>query len=86
MPWYTGNGSMMNQGFFGWGIIPLGIWSLVWTGLALWHAAERREKWWFILFLIVHTAGILEILYLLLVVKLFSTKPSGKKTRSSRKR
>lgn len=58
------------------------IWSLVWTGLALWHAGRRNEKWWFILFLVVHTAGIGEILYLAFVVKLFSSgKTSNPKTK-----
>ena len=40
------------------------VWSLVWKGLALWRAAELRQKGWFIAFLIVNTIGILEILYL----------------------
>jgi hypothetical protein len=60
MPWYV--------------VIPLVLWSLFWTGLALWHAARRHEKWWFILFLIAHTLGVLEILYLAFVVHLFGTK------------
>jgi hypothetical protein len=40
------------------------IWSLVWKGLALWKAALRKEKIWFIVILIVSTYGILEILYI----------------------
>ena len=82
MPWYFGN-SMQFIGAPGF-IIPLAVWSAAWTGLALWNAAKRDEKWWFIFFLIVHTAGIVEILYLIFVVKLFSS--GKKKTRSSRKR
>jgi ABC-type transport system involved in cytochrome c biogenesis permease subunit len=46
--------------------IPISIWSVVWSGLALWVAAKRKQKGWFIFFLIVHTGGIGEILYLLL--------------------
>lgn len=53
-------------------IIPLVIWSVVWTGLAIWYAARRKEKGWFIFFLLVHTAGIIELLYLVFVVKAFS--------------
>ena len=49
------------------GIIILVLWSLLWTGLALWRAAKRGEKLWFIIFLLVHTAGILEIIYIFLV-------------------
>ena len=92
MPWYLGN----NLGFrtMGWGsawlwgipgvFILLAFWSLIWTGLALWHAARRSEKWWFLLFLVVHTAGIIEILYLVFVVKIFShEKPLARKRRRS---
>lgn len=63
-------------------IAPLAIWSIIWTGLALWHAAHREDKGWFIFFLLVHTAGIVEILYLIFVVHAFaSPKKSGKKRR-----
>jgi len=71
MPWYFGNSSQFRlwaPGFF----IPFVVWSAVWTGLALWHAARRCEKWWFIFFLLVHTAGVVEILYLLFVAKAFA--------------
>ena len=43
------------------------IWSIVWKGLALWRAAKRGEKVWFIIFLFVNTVGILEIIYLFFV-------------------
>ncbi len=69
-------------GFMGWGLIfPLAIWSVVWTGLALWNAAKRGEKWWFIIFLLVHTAGILEILYLLFVVHILDKKSPSRSHR-----
>jgi methionyl-tRNA synthetase len=45
-------------------LIALLAWMFAWKGFALWRAAHREEKWWFIIFLIVHTMGILEILYL----------------------
>jgi hypothetical protein len=78
MPWlFENNYSYMPhmQGLWGWNLgIPFFLlWSLVWGGLALWHAAKRNEKWWFIAFLFIHTAGILEIVYLVFVVKLFGT-------------
>ena len=38
-------------------------------GYALWHAARRSEKWWFIAILVINTAGILEIVYLVFFVK-----------------
>ena len=38
-------------------IILVLIWSVIWKGLALWKSAGRREKWWFIVFFLVSTAG-----------------------------
>lgn len=55
------------------GFILLAIWSAVWSGIALWNAAKRNDKEWFIFFMLVHTAGIAEIVYLAFVVKLFAT-------------
>lgn len=46
------------------------LWSLFWAGLAIWHSVRRGQYWWFIIFLLVHTFGILEIIYLFGVLKL----------------
>ena len=46
------------------------LWSVVWKGLALWHAARRGEHWWFVALLVINTLGILEIIYLFFVAKL----------------
>jgi len=46
------------------GITALIIWELAWKGLALWKAAKRNDKIWYIVLLIINTAGILEILYI----------------------
>lgn len=58
---------------FGWGtgivIVILAIWSLIWKGLALWKSARLGNKVWFVVFLIVNTVGILEILYLYIFSK-----------------
>ena len=51
-------------------IIFLVLWSVVWKGLALWHAGRRGQYWWFVILLVVNTAGILEIIYLFFVAKL----------------
>jgi hypothetical protein len=67
-------------------IIPLAVWSLLWTGLALWNSAKRQQQWWFIFFLLVHTAGIVEIIYLVFVIKLFSAPKPKKVSQSTRKR
>ncbi len=67
------NMSFMNVGF-GWGFAPVMLlliaWSLFWKGLALWHSARRHQGWWFVVLLIINTAGILEIVYLFAVLKL----------------
>ena len=41
------------------------IWSLIWKGIALWKAARNSQTAWFVIMLIVNTAGILEIIYIL---------------------
>lgn len=83
MPWFLGG--MRGWNLFPYGMVPFLIWGLIWKGLALWHAAKRNEKWWFILLLIVNTVGILEICYLAFVVRLFSPSHAPPK-RSLRKR
>ena len=50
-------------------LIIIVIWSLAWKGIALWHAAQDREKYWFVAILILNTVGILEIAYLFIFSK-----------------
>lgn len=45
-------------------LLAVAAWTIAWKGVALWHAARRGEKPWFVALLIVNTVGILEILYL----------------------
>jgi hypothetical protein len=40
------------------------VWSVAWKGLALWRAAHKESKIWFVVLLLVNTVGILDILYL----------------------
>lgn len=40
------------------------VWTLIWKGIALWHAARNRQTVWFIIMLVLNTLGILEIVYL----------------------
>ena len=40
------------------------VWSLVWKGVALWHAGRNAHLGWFITLFIVNTLGILEIIYI----------------------
>lgn len=48
-------------------VIVLALWSVVWKGFALWRSAKRGEKLWFVVFLVVNTAGILELIYLFVI-------------------
>jgi uncharacterized membrane protein YdcZ (DUF606 family) len=65
-----GLGAPIFSPLFGFGLVVLIIWSLFWKGLALWHSARREQPWWFVLLLIVNTAGILEIIYIFFVAKI----------------
>ena len=40
------------------------IWTLVWKGIGLWYAGKHRQKVWFIAMLVLNTAGLLPIIYL----------------------
>jgi len=40
------------------------FWSIVWKGIALWRAANLKQRNWFIGILLLNTLGILEIVYL----------------------
>lgn len=45
------------------------FWVLPWKGYALWLSARSSHKTWFILFVILNTFGILEIIYIFGVAK-----------------
>ncbi|MDD2678245.1 MAG: DUF5652 family protein [Candidatus Paceibacterota bacterium] len=53
------------------------IWSIFWKGMALWKAAQRRDKLWFIAILILNTLGILDIFYLYVYVRLIDQKKAA---------
>lgn len=93
MPWFMGNSRPFfhewGSGFqwgggFAW-ILPFVVWSIASTGSALWNAAKRDDKGWFVFFLFVHTAGIIEFIYLIFVAHIFNqpakTTPRLKKKR-----
>lgn len=45
-------------------VLLITLWTLPWKGWALWLAARRGEKWWFIAILVLNTLAILEIIYI----------------------
>jgi uncharacterized protein DUF5652 len=57
----------MNASFWNTVVLYLIIfWSLFWKGIALWRAAQYKQRNWFIVILVLNsiTLGILEIIYL----------------------
>lgn len=56
------------------------IWTLIWKGWALWKAAGKKDKIWFVILFVFNTIGIIEILYIFIFSKMeklnFSTKKS----------
>ena len=50
-------------------LILLVLGALALKGFALWRAANRGEKWWFIALLVVNTLGLLELFYLFVIAK-----------------
>jgi len=77
---------MNNFNYFGWNVMGAGmpvwfqtllpiipfvvLWCIFWKALALWHSGRKGQPWWFIILLVVNTFGILEIIYLFVVLKL----------------
>ncbi len=41
------------------------LWTFIWKGMALWVTARRGQQVWFVIFLVINTAGIAEIIYLI---------------------
>lgn len=56
-------------GGFAFIIVLLVAWSIVWKALALWKSARAGSKVWFVVFLLVNTVGILEMIYLFALSK-----------------
>ncbi|HUT22183.1 MAG TPA: DUF5652 family protein [Candidatus Bipolaricaulota bacterium] len=50
-------------------LIPLAIWSAVWKAIALWKSGRNNQLAWFVVMIILNTAGILPIVYLLFFQK-----------------
>lgn len=40
------------------------LWSIFWKGIALWKAANLKQRNWFVGLLVLNTIGILDIAYL----------------------
>lgn len=45
------------------------VWTMPWKGVALWRAARRGERGWFIVLFLVQTVAVLDIIYIFAVSK-----------------
>lgn len=62
----------INQNIWWLGLIAL--WELAWKGWALWVAARKGSKAWFITLLLINSSGLLPILYIFVFSKQTTSK------------
>jgi len=62
-----------------WLILLIIAWTIPWKGIALWKAARKGHKWWFIALLVINTLAILEILYIFIFSKKKNERSIGLK-------
>ena len=43
----------------------IAVWDIIWKGIGLWKSARHQQSAWFVVILILNTAGLLPIIYLL---------------------
>lgn len=67
-----------------WLLVVIFLWSAVWKFLALWKSARKNNLVWFIVFALVNTVGILEILYIY-VFSDMKNEPKKEKISDSKK-
>ena len=58
-------------------LIPLIIWEVIWKGIGLWKAGRNNQPVWFVFILLLNTAGILPIIYLLFFTGSVHSQPSA---------
>ncbi|RJQ22449.1 hypothetical protein C4580_00135 [Candidatus Woesearchaeota archaeon] len=54
---------------YGFILIPLIIWELIWKGIALWKCGRNNQLVWFVVILLINSLGIVPIVYLLFFQK-----------------
>jgi len=45
-------------------LILVQVWDLIWKAFALWRAARKRDIFWFVLLILINSAGLLPAFYL----------------------
>ncbi|MBS3168929.1 hypothetical protein J4210_00455 [Candidatus Woesearchaeota archaeon] len=56
------------------------LWTLLWKGIGLWYAAQEKKKGWFLAILVLNTAGLLPIIYLIWFREKEKMKPQEETT------
>ena len=67
------------------GMVLLGIWEIIWKGIALWKAGRNNHLIWFLCILIINTAGILPIIYIFAFSKKKAVRKEIKKVSKKRR-
>jgi len=62
------------------------IWTIIWTGIALWKSARKNHMIWFIVLLFINTIGILEILYIYVFSELGQKKSKSVKSKKKKEK
>lgn len=47
-----------------WMAVAIQIWELPWKGVALWRSARNKHFGWFVALLLIHLAGLIDIIYI----------------------
>lgn len=50
-------------------IVLVQVWEMIWKGFALWRAARNRDIFWFVLLILINSAGLLPAVYLFYISK-----------------
>jgi hypothetical protein len=56
------------------------LWVMPWKGVALWKAAKRGQKKWFITMLLINSLALLEIVYIFFFSKKKAVKEAASQT------
>lgn len=59
----------MTPSTLNWILLAIALWTIPWKVYAVWTAAKRREKKWFVAMLILNTVALLEIFYIFMIAK-----------------
>ena len=47
-------------------LVAMSLWELLWKSFALWKAAQKNQKYWYVAILVLNTIGIVPIAYLII--------------------